>query len=213
MADRREHMEIVILTVGPVQTNCYLVNAEGSRECVVIDPGDEAEKIYEQIKKKGLECKGILLTHGHFDHISGVAELVSLTGAKTYAYEGERELMMDVRMNGGSMIGIEVAIQPEILLRDNQMLEIAGLEFKVIHTPGHTSGGCCFYEAREKSLFAGDTIFMESIGRTDLPTGNGRQLLESIREKVLTLPEDVRIYPGHGPETTVGYEKQNNPYA
>ncbi len=206
-------MEIVVLTVGPVQTNCYLVSAAGSRECVVIDPGDEAGKIYEYITKKGLECKGILLTHGHFDHITGVAELVSLTGAKTYAYEGEKELMMDARLNGGSMIGIQVAIEPEVLLRDNQILEIAGLEFKVIYTPGHTSGGCCFYHEEDKCLFAGDTIFMESVGRTDLPTGNGRQLLESVREKVLALPEDVRIYPGHGPETTVGYEKQNNPYA
>lgn len=206
-------MEIAILMVGPVQTNCYVVNAEGSTECVVIDPGDEAHKIYEYITKKGLDCKGILLTHGHFDHITGVAELVSLTGAKTYAYEGERELMMDSRMNGGSMIGIQVAIEPEILLRDRQKLEIAGLVFQVIHTPGHTSGGCCFYSEKEKSLFAGDTIFMESVGRTDLPTGNSRQLLESIREKVLALPDDVRVYPGHGPETTVGYERQNNPYA
>ena len=206
-------MNITILTVGMVQTNCYLVNAEGSRECVVIDPGDEAEKIYRYIQKQDLVCKGILLTHGHFDHIIGVAQLASLTGAKTYAYEGERELMMDAGMNGGSMIGVSVAIEPEILLRDNQTLEIAGLELKVIHTPGHTSGGCCYYSEKDKCLFSGDTIFMESIGRTDFPTGNGRQLLESVREKVLTLPEDVQIYPGHGPETTVGYEKQNNPYA
>lgn len=205
-------MEITILTVGMVQTNCYLVKKEGSRECIVIDPGDEAGKIYDYIQKKGWKCSGILLTHGHFDHIMGVAELAARTGAKTYAYEEEKELMMDAGLNGGSMIGVQVAVEPENLLYDRQVIEMAGLTFQVLHTPGHTRGGCCFYSEKEKSLFAGDTIFMESIGRTDLPTGNGRQLLDTIREKVLTLPEDVRIYPGHGPETTVGYEKQNNPY-
>ena len=111
------------------------------------------------------------------------------------------------------MTGYETALEPECFLRDGQVLEIAGLQFRIIHTPGHTRGGCCYYAEEDKILFSGDTIFMESIGRTDLPTGNERELLASVRNKILTLPDDVRIYPGHGPETSVAYEAANNPYA
>ena len=206
-------MEITVLTVGPVYTNCYIVNKEGSASCLVVDPGDEGEKIASYIKKKNLSCEGILLTHGHFDHITGVSELISLVGGKVYACEKERELLMDPQLNASALTGQEVALEPEILLRDDQHFEAAGLAFRVIHTPGHTKGGCCYYSEEEKILFSGDTIFMESIGRTDLPTGNGRELLDSVRNKVLTLPDDVKIYPGHGPETNVAYEAANNPYA
>ena len=206
-------MEITVLTVGPVCTNCYIINREGSTTCVVVDPGEEAEKIASQIKRKGLSCEGILLTHGHFDHITGVSELLSLVGGKVYACEKERELLMNPQLNASSMVGHEVALEPEILLRDGQCLEVADMTFRVIHTPGHTKGGCCYYAEEDKVLFSGDTIFMESIGRTDLPTGNSGELLDSVRNKVLTLPDDVRIYPGHGPETTVSYEAANNPYA
>ncbi len=206
-------MEIAILTVGPVQTNCYIVNKEGSSSCIVIDPGEEAEKIAAYIGKKGLKNEGILLTHGHFDHITGISGLLSLVGGKVYAYETERELMMDPRQNGSVMMGYELAMEPEHLLRDGQVLNIAGMDFKVIHTPGHTKGSCCFYSEEDKILFSGDTIFMESVGRTDFPTGNARELMDSVRNKVLSLPPDVTIYPGHGLETDVAYEMANNPYA
>lgn len=201
------------MTVGPVQTNCYIVNKEGSSSCIVIDPGEEAEKIAAYIGKKGLKNEGILLTHGHFDHITGISGLLSLVGGKVYAYETERELMMDPRQNGSVMMGYELAMEPEHLLRDGQVLNIAGMDFKVIHTPGHTKGSCCFYSEKDKILFSGDTIFMESVGRTDFPTGNARELMDSVRNKVLSLPPDVMIYPGHGPETDVAYEMANNPYA
>lgn len=206
-------MEITILTVGPIQTNCYIVNKEGSSFCIVIDPGEEADKIASYIRKKGWKNEGILLTHGHFDHITGVSELVSLVGGKVYAYEGEKELMGDPRQNGSMMMGYELAIEPECLLRDGQQFSVAGMDFKVLHTPGHTKGSCCYYAEEEKILFSGDTIFMESVGRTDFPTGSARELIDSVRNKVLTLPSDVKIYPGHGPETTVAYEMANNPYA
>ena len=201
------------MTVGPVQTNCYIVNKEGSSSCIVIDPGEEAEKIAAYIGKKGLKNEGILLTHGHFDHITGISGLLSLVGGKVYAYETERELMMDPRQNGSVMMGYELAMEPEHLLRDGQVLNIAGMDFKVIHTPGHTKGSCCFYSEEDKILFSGDTIFMESVGRTDFPTGNARELMDSVRNKVLSLPPDVMIDPGHGPETDVAYEMANNPYA
>lgn len=206
-------MEITILTVGPVQTNCYIVNKEGSTSCIVIDPGEEADKIASYIRKKGWKNEGILLTHGHFDHITGVSELVSLVGGKVYAYEGEKELMGDPRQNGSMMMGYELALEPECLLRDRQKFSVAGMDFKVLHTPGHTKGSCCYYAEEEKILFSGDTIFMESVGRTDFPTGSARELIDSVRNKVLMLPSDVKIYPGHGPETTVAYEMANNPYA
>lgn len=205
-------MEITVLTVGPVCTNCYIINKEGHTSCLVIDPGDEAEKIASYIKRKGLSCEGILLTHGHFDHITGVSELISLVGGSVYACEKERELLLDPNMNASAMVGHEVSLDPEILLRDGQKFEAAGLSFLVLHTPGHTKGGCCYYSEKEKVLFSGDTIFMESVGRDDFPTGNGRELLDSIRNKILTLPDDVNIYPGHGPETNVAYEQANNPY-
>lgn len=206
-------ISVMGLAVGPVQTNCYIVNREGSASCVVIDPGDEAERIAAAIKKKGLENEGILLTHGHFDHITGVSELVSLVGGKVYAYKGERELMMDPRMNGCAMMGYEVVVEPDCLLPDGGVVDIAGMQFQVIHTPGHTAGSCCYYQEEAKLLFSGDTIFMESVGRTDFPTGNGRQLIDSVQNKVLALPADVQIYPGHGPKTSVAYEMANNPYA
>lgn len=205
-------MEITVLTVGPVYTNCYIVNKEGHTSCLVVDPGDEAEKIASYIKKRGLSCEGILLTHGHFDHITGVSELISLVGGKVYACEKERELLLDPNLNASAMVGHEVSLDPDVLLRDGQKFEAAGLEFLVIHTPGHTKGGCCYYSEEEKVLFSGDTIFMESVGRDDFPTGNGRELLDSIRNKILTLPDDINIYPGHGPETNVAYEAANNPY-
>ena len=120
---------------------------------------------------------------------------------------------MDPRQNGSVMMGYELAIEPENLLRDGEILSVAGMAFKVIHTPGHTGGSCCFYQEEEKILFSGDTIFMESVGRTDFPTGSAKQLIDSVRNKVLVLPSDVQIYPGHGPETSVAYEAANNPYA
>ena len=121
--------------------------------------------------------------------------------------------MADPRQNGSVMMGYELALEPEYLLRDGEVLHVADMDFKVIHTPGHTKGSCCFYQEEEKILFSGDTIFMESVGRTDFPTGNARELIDSVRNKVLTLPADVKIYPGHGPETSVSYEMANNPYA
>ncbi len=206
-------MEVTVMTVGPVCTNCYIVNQEGNTSCVVIDPGDEAEKIADYIRRKGLKMEGVLLTHGHFDHITGVSKLVSLLGGKVYAYEEEKKLLEDPGLNGSAMMGYEAALEPEVLVKESQVISIAGLEFRVIYTPGHTKGSCCYYAEKEKVLFSGDTVFLESVGRTDFPTGNSRELLDSVRNKVLTLPDDVKIYPGHGPETTVAYETANNPYA
>lgn len=198
--------------VGSVGTNCYIVRKEGSKQCVVIDPGDDGDKIGKFIQDEGLQLEDILLTHGHFDHVLGVADLISVAGGRVCAYEGEKELLEDAGLNVSAMTGRAVSIQADVLLKDGQVYETAGMKFKVIHTPGHTKGSCCYYMEEEKTLFCGDTLFFESIGRSDLPTGNGRELVDSLREKVLTLPADVRALTGHGPATEIGYEKQNNPY-
>lgn len=206
-------MEVTVLTVGPVFTNCYIVNEEGKDSCLVIDPGDEAKKIAEYIQKRNKKMEAILLTHGHFDHMIGVRELMSLLGGKLYAYQDEKELLMDPQLNVSNQIGYEMSLEADVLLRDHQKITVAGMTFEVIHTPGHTKGSCCYYSEEHQTLFSGDTIFMESVGRTDLPTGNERELIDSVRNRVLTLPSNVKIYPGHGPETNVAYEVANNPYA
>ena len=205
-------MEIIMLTVGQVCTNCYIIHQEGTNSCVVIDPGDEAKKIADQIRKNGWNCEGILLTHGHFDHITGVSDLVSYVGGKVYAYREELDVLKDPHLNASAMAGYEVAIEPEMLLRDGEKLEIAGFVFRVIYTPGHTKGGCCYYVEAENVIFSGDTLFQASVGRTDFPNSSMSDLMHSIREKLLILPDETKVYPGHMGETTIGYEKQNNPF-
>ena len=217
MPDNKENpsgIRIRMLTVGPVATNCYVVYREGSEVCVVVDPGANGRQIADFLKKEGVRPEAILLTHGHFDHFEGVPELTAEMGGRVYILDRERDLIADPQQNGSlGLMGHGTAIEPEFTVRDGEILTAAGMEFTVIHTPGHTAGGCCYYLRDEGILFAGDTIFMESIGRTDLPTGNMREILASIRDKILTLPDDTRILPGHGPTTDVAYEAANNPYA
>ena len=213
MTDSRQ-VRIKQMVVGPVATNCYILNRERSKEAVVIDPGASGGRIAEEMKKDGLTLSAVLLTHGHFDHYEGVPELTAAMGGKVYILDEEMKLISDSSMNGSQgLMGRGSALEPECTVSDGEVLSVAGMDFKVIHTPGHTYGGCCYYLEDEGILFAGDTIFMESIGRTDLPTGNMTQILDSIREKILKLPEDTRILPGHGPVTDVRYERSNNPYA
>ncbi|MCR4604612.1 MAG: MBL fold metallo-hydrolase [Eubacterium sp.] len=213
MADTGE-VVVKMMVVGPVQTNCYIIRREGSDKCVVVDPGAEGDRIFMYIKTEEMKCEGILLTHGHFDHFEGVDELVGYTGAEVYILDEEAGLIADSRQNGSlGLMGKGSHLEVKNLLHDGETIELADISFKVIHTPGHTAGGCCYYIESAGLLFAGDTIFMESIGRTDLPTGSMKEIISSIREKILSLPGDVKILPGHGPVTDVAYETANNPYA
>lgn len=204
--------KIHVSVLGSVNTNCYIVSNQSTKEAIVIDPADRADVIEAYIKEEGLTLKGILLTHGHFDHILAAVELGGHLHAKIYANENEKELLADSNLNFGANVGIQYGLEADVLLKDGQKLEMAGFLIKAIHTPGHTGGGTCYYFEDEKELFAGDTLFRESIGRTDLPTGNMSTLLASISEKLMNLEDGINVYPGHGSFTTIGYERKNNPY-
>lgn len=213
MADKK-NVILKMMVVGPVGTNCYVAHLEGRKDCVVVDPGANGDKIAEQLRSDGLSLSGILLTHGHFDHFEGVPGLTAEMGGKVYILDKEMDLISDPMKNGSAgLMGHHTALEPEYTVRDGEVLSLAGMDFKVIHTPGHTAGGCCYYLEDEGIIFVGDTVFMESVGRTDLPTGNMNELLMSVREKILKLPDETRILPGHGPVTDVAYESANNPYA
>ncbi|MEG1847834.1 MAG: MBL fold metallo-hydrolase [Lachnospiraceae bacterium] len=207
-----ETLQIERLVLGSVQTNCYYLYRKGHTEAVCIDPADRGADLYAALKEQGLSVQGILLTHGHFDHILGVKQLRDLAGCKVYAYEGEQELLADATMNVSAQMSHPVSIEADILLRDSERVTIADMTCTVIATPGHTAGSCCYYYEAEGVLFSGDTLFQESVGRTDFPTGSSAALGRSLREKLMILPENVKVYPGHGDETTIGYEARYNPY-
>ncbi|WP_337460903.1 MBL fold metallo-hydrolase [Jutongia sp.] len=199
--------------VGPIQTNCYFLYREDTKECLIIDPGYEADKIEAYVQKRQLHVAGILLTHGHFDHITAADEVRKKFQTKIYASGKEKELMADPRMNVSVMMGESVSLKADVWLEDGQELEMLGETMRCILTPGHTGGGMCFYFPKACMLFSGDTLFQESVGRTDFPTGSSRELIRSVREKLLVLPEAVRVYPGHGLMTTIRDEQMFNPYA
>ena len=194
------------------QTNCYFLYREGEKEVLVIDPADRGEQIWEALRQKGFEVAAILLTHGHFDHIWGANELRRLSGAEIYAYEGEKALCEDAHQNVSADAGRPETVKADHYEKDGAVLELAGFRLRLIATPGHTAGSCCYYMEEEKILFSGDTLFEGSVGRTDLPTGSMSSLVRSVKERLLILPADVRVYSGHGEATTIGEEKQYNPY-
>lgn len=205
-------LKIGRLMLGICQTNCYFVYAEGQKEVIFIDPADRGDYIYESLQKQGFQVAGILLTHGHFDHIWGSKELRELTGAKIYAYEGEKEVCEDSSANVSAACGRAYTVVPDEYLSDGAEITIAGITCKLIATPGHTKGSCCYYFEDAAMLISGDTLFQESVGRTDLPTGSMSKLVRSVKEKLFCLPDEVKVYPGHGERTTIGYEKENNAF-
>ena len=194
------------------QTNCYYVFRDGSDEVVIIDPGDRGDIVYQDAKSLGCnKTAGILLTHGHGDHTGGALQLKELTGAKIYAYEEEAELLKDPEKNLSGWFGPAYGWEADEYFRDNQEFDMAGIHFKVLHTPGHTQGGCCYYDEADSCCFCGDTIFNGSVGRTDFYSGSARALIDSIQKRIFTLPPDTKLYPGHNAETTVAYEMKYNP--
>lgn len=194
------------------QTNCYYVYREGADEIVVIDPGDMGDVVYDDVKSLGFyKVAGILLTHGHGDHTGGALRLKELSGAKIYAYTEEAEILNEPEKNLSGWFGKAYGFEADEYFYDNQEFDMAGVHFKVLHTPGHTKGGCCYYDQEDGIVFCGDTIFNGSVGRTDFYSGSARELGDSIRERILTLPDETKLYSGHGEKTTVGYERNYNP--
>lgn len=205
-------MKIEQYCVGQVQTNCYFAINEQTQDMLVIDPGDSAQMLAEKIKQKGLKPKAVLLTHGHFDHAMAAEELAGIFGVKIYAHEAEKETLEQSGLNASGMLGRRDSYQADVFVKDGEVLQLAGMDLKVLHTPGHTEGGCCFYFEEDKVLFSGDTLFCQSVGRTDFPRGSMSQLIRSIKDKLLSLPDDVKVYPGHMGVTTIGMERRGNPF-
>jgi Zn-dependent hydrolases, including glyoxylases len=205
---------VYVLTLGPVQTNVYIAYNKESLECFIVDPSAQAGDIIATIKEHKLKPVAILLTHGHFDHIMAVNELVKEYNIKVYISKFDDEMLYDSRKSGGSsFIGSGYVTKADVLLNDGDVLHLLDKDIVFIATPGHTKGSGCYYIADEKLLFSGDTIFREDCGRTDLYGGDNPSIIRSIYEKVLTLPDDVNILPGHMDMTTVAHEKKYNPVA
>lgn len=203
----------VILPVGLLQCNCSIFGDEGTREAIVVDPGDEIKKITDVLDQHGLKVTAIVITHAHIDHVAGAHKLRALTGAPIYMNENDRELLdhLDVQAD---WLGVEPPPRPEVDqgTTDGTNIQLGDTQFQVIHTPGHTQGSLCLWIPGENTLVAGDTLFRDSIGRTDLPGGDSRKILQSIKTRLLELPETAVVIPGHGPRTTIGREKERNPF-
>lgn len=198
--------------VGMVQTNCYFAINEETKETLVIDPGANPKELSNKLHKGGLNPVAVLLTHGHFDHASGAEELAEEFDIPVYAYRDEKETLESEELNACWMVGKHEVYHADRFFADEQEEKLAGFLIRVLHTPGHTAGGCCYYLPYEDVLFAGDTLFQMSVGRTDLGGGSMSVLMRSIREKLMVLPEQTRVLPGHGDETTIGTERMYNPY-
>lgn len=194
--------------LGSLSTNCYfLINSE-TKETIIVDPAADMQTIESEIHGNGYKPVAILLTHGHFDHMLAAADLREKYGVKVYVMEQEQDLLSDAFKNLSQNFMWAYTMRADVTMQDNEVLDLNGFAFKVLYTPGHTEGSCCFYFESEGVLISGDTLFCCSVGRTDFPTGNTRKLYTSINERLLTLPVEVKVYPGHGEETDIGEAKE-----
>ncbi len=200
--------------LGMWQTNSYVVKSENSRKCWIIDAGFEPGKMIEDLKSEQLEPEYLIYTHAHLDHIAGTDSIKeAFPGIKTAISEAEADFLGDPSKNLSASAGMNISVDaPDFLLKDGQKLDFEGLEFLVISTPGHSPGGICLYQKETSILFSGDTLFQGSVGRYDFPSSNGKDLFKSIREKLMSLPDDTDTFPGHGYPTTIGSERKNNPF-
>lgn len=197
--------------MGALGANCYLLSCPETKKVAVIDPGADGKGIYRWILEKGYTVEFILLTHGHFDHIGGVNDLRELCQGKVGIHKGDAAMLTDGKRNFSALMGSAFETQPaDFLIEDGQVLTVGQLSVTVLATPGHTPGGVCFLTP--EGLISGDTLFEGTVGRTDFPGGSMEQLLDGIEKKLMVLPDETRVYPGHGSDTTIGREKRENPY-
>ena len=202
-----------VLVVGPLQCNCSILGDETSHEAIVVDPGDDISRIVATLARHQLTVKQIVVTHAHIDHIAGAQQLKRLTGAPILYNQLDLPLVKMMDLQAGWLgIATPEVVPPDADLADNQLVSITGISATVLHTPGHTQGSSCLFIPDQKLLIAGDTLFAGSIGRTDRPGGNTKQLLQSVNDRLLTLPDETKVLPGHGPSTSIGEERENNPF-
>ena len=208
-------MKVMTIPGGELYENCYFAMDSATGQIAVIDPGFWSQRLEEAIRRAGPQnIKMILLTHGHFDHIMAANELREKWHVPVYACKKELDILGDWEKNlVASYFDTPYTVTPDITVEEGDTFSAAGFTWQVFETPGHTIGSCCYYIEKEKVLFSGDTLFSGSYGRTDLPTGSGRMMISSVTRLLKSLPEDVMVYPGHMDETTIGYEKKNNPLA
>jgi glyoxylase-like metal-dependent hydrolase (beta-lactamase superfamily II) len=203
-------MIIKKIVVGPLACNCYIVGAESTRKGIIIDPGDEATRILNEAKDLGVEIESIVLTHGHKDHVGALKETKEAIDAKVIIHTDETDILKDQSLARSFGLFYPDAPLPDTLLKDGDAVDVGGIPLSVLHTPGHTPGGICLLG--EGFVFSGDTLFNQGIGRCDFPGGDYEQLLNSIRTKLMTLPDTTVVYPGHGPDTIIGTERTSNPF-
>jgi hydroxyacylglutathione hydrolase len=202
-----------ILPVGMLRCNCSVFGDEQSREALVVDPGDQIESVLSIVAKHGLTVKAIVITHAHIDHIGGAQKLKQATGAPVYMNLNDTELQKMMPVQAGWLgTATPEAVEIDVAAKDGDKLLVGATEVQVLHTPGHTQGSIALWMPAEGKLVAGDTLFRDSIGRTDLPGGDGRQILRSIHDKLMPLPDETVVIPGHGGNTTIGREKEFNPF-
>lgn len=201
------------IVVGPLGVNCFILGDKQSKEGMVVDPGADCDIILATVAQFGINVKYIVNTHGHFDHMGCNRKLKEKTGAPLLAHKEDLNFLVHASRSATKYgLTVEDSPEPDLFLTDGMQLQLGARVVDVLHTPGHTQGGCCLYLANEKLLITGDTLFADSVGRTDLPGGNHDQLITSIRTKLMALPDDTIVWPGHGPSSTIGQERRFNPY-
>jgi glyoxylase-like metal-dependent hydrolase (beta-lactamase superfamily II) len=208
-------MKIDRLVLGEFETNSYIArSSDTAADCLIIDTGLDVQPLLKFLERGKLTPKAVILTHGHIDHIAGVEALrEKFPAIAVYIHKLDAEMLGDADVNLSIMAGSSfTAGKADHLIDEGDTIDKASIQLRVIHTPGHTPGGICFYSEKEGVIFVGDTLFAGSVGRTDFPNGNMEKLIEGIKHKLLTLPENTIVYPGHGPETTIGREKADNPF-
>ena len=205
-------LSVLTLPLGELQTNCFIAADSEMKAAMVIDPGWDAPQVLAALEARQWSLKYILLTHAHFDHIGAVADLVDVTGVPLALHRNDLPLLR--HLGGAPLFGhrIRPSPEPSLLLQPGQVIEVGQLRLEVLFVPGHTLGHVAFYERQANAVFSGDVLFRQGIGRTDFPGGNMQTLLTSIRDKLLVLPDETTVYPGHGPATTIGAERRDNPF-
>ncbi len=203
-------MIVDTVVVGPFASNCYIVGSEATREGMIIDPGDDAARIIETVERRELNIKCIVLTHGHIDHLGALKEVREATGAEVYIHADDSQFIREKPTATVFGARYPSLSPPDRLLRGGDTIDVGDLQFLVLHTPGHTDGGICLLG--HGVVFSGDTLFNYGIGRTDFPGGSQGQLINSIHTKLMILPDNTVVYPGHGPNTTIGAERRANPF-